>query len=259
MLASERLLFILNRMKEHPAVTIREMSLELDISEATVRRDLDELQRQGKLKRQHGGAVLNSMLHTISETTDWTISEKAMMNIEGKRKACEMAAEKIHDGDCIYIDGGTTMIFLVPYLKDKRVHIVTPNLRFVQNLGENQCSVQIIGGNYEPFFDMTIGSNAVEATSKFRYDIAFFGAGGIDPLTNEVYSPTIETSSNKLAAMKNSLHNYMIVDSSKFTQRGFCYCCSSTEFDSIFSDTKPSGEYTLENLVTWEDKKNQKK
>ena len=243
-------------MKEQPAVTIGELAQELDISEATVRRDLDELQRQGKLKRQHGGAVLNSMLHTISETTDWTINEKAMMNIEAKRKACELASDMIHDGDCIYIDGGTTMVFLVPHLKNKRVHIVTPNLRFVQSLGENLCSVQIIGGMYEPFFDMTIGSKAVESTGEFRYDIAFFGAGGIDPLTKEVYSPTVETSLNKLAAMKNSLRNYMIVDASKFTQRGFCYCCSSTAFDAIFSDAKPSGEHNLENLVTWEDKKN---
>ena len=255
MLASERLLYILNRMKEHPAVTINELSQDLAISEATVRRDLDELQRQGKLKRQHGGAVLNSMLHTISETTDFTISEKAMMNIEGKRKACELAAQMIHDGDCIYIDGGTTMIFLVPYLKNKRVHIVTPNLRFVQSLGENQCSVQIIGGTYEASYEMTIGSKAVEATGEFRYDIAFFGAGGIDPLSKAVYSPTIETSTNKLAAMRNSLRNYMIVDASKFTQRGFCYCCSSTAFDSIFCDTAPSGDHKLENLVIWEDKK----
>jgi DeoR/GlpR family transcriptional regulator of sugar metabolism len=259
MLASERLVYILNRLKDHPAVTIREMSQELDISEATVRRDLDELQRQGKLKRQHGGAVLNSMLHTISETTDWTISEKTMMNTEGKRKASELAGEMIQDGDCLYIDGGSTMVFLVPYLKNKRVHIVTPNLRFVRSLGQNLCSVQIIGGTYEPFFDMTVGSKADQAAVEFRYDVSFFGAGGIDPVTKEVYSATIETTTNKLAAMKNSLRNYMIVDSSKFTQRGFCYCCSTTVFDAIFSDDKPVGESALENLITWEEKQNEKK
>lgn len=259
MLVSERLIYILDKLKEHPAVTIREMSQELSISEATVRRDLDELQRQGKLKRQHGGAVLNSMLHTITETTDWTINEKAMMNIEGKRKACEMAANEVHDGNSIYIDGGSTMIFLIPYLKNKRVHIVTPNIRFVRSLGQSLCNVQIIGGTYEPFFDMTIGSKATQATTEFRYDVAFFGAGGIDPLTKEIYSATIETSTNKLAAMKNALHNYMIVDASKFTQRGFCYCCSTTEFDAVYSDLPPAGENTLENLHTWEEKKHEKK
>lgn len=259
MLASERLLYILDRLKEHPAVTIREMSQELTISEATVRRDLDELQRQGKLKRQHGGAVLNSMLHTITETTDWTINEKTMMNIEGKRKACELAANEVTDGDCVYIDGGSTMVFLVPYLKNKRIHIVTPNLRFIRNLGQSQCSVQIIGGTYEPFFDMAVGSKANQTTAEFRYDVAFFGAGGIDPLTKEVYSATIETSTNKLAAMKSALRNFMIVDVSKFTQRGFCYCCASTEFNAIFADMRPSGEIALENLHTWEEKKNEKK
>jgi len=62
MLASERLIYIINRLNEHPAVTIRQLSQELIISEATVRRDLDELQKQGRLTRQHGGAVLDSVL-----------------------------------------------------------------------------------------------------------------------------------------------------------------------------------------------------
>ena len=255
MLASERLLYVLNRLKEHPAVTIREMSLELEISEATVRRDLDELQRQGKLKRQHGGAVLNSMLHTISESTDWTINEKTTMHTEGKRKACELAAESVREGDCIYIDGGSTMIFLVPWLKNKNVNIVTPNIRFVRTLGHSQCNVQIIGGTYDPFFDMSVGSKATQTTSEFKYDLAFFGAAGIDPLTKEVYSATIETVTNKQAAMKNSLRNFMIVDSSKFTQRGFCYCCSSDDFETVFSDIAPNGEHAIENLRTWEEKR----
>ncbi len=259
MLASERLMYILDRLKEHPAVTIREMSLELNISEATVRRDLDELQRQGKLKRQHGGAVLNSMLHTISESTDWTINEKTMMHTEGKRKACELASEIVRDGDCIYIDGGSTMSFLIPYLKNKKIHIVTPNIRFVRNLGHSQCSVQIIGGTYEPFFDMSIGSKATQATSEFRYDLAFFGAGGVDPLTKEVYSATIETVVNKVAAMKNSLRNFLIVDSSKFSQRAFCYCCSTDDFEAVFTDLLPQGEHAMDNLHSWEEKRSETK
>ncbi len=252
MLASERLLYILDRLKEHPAVTIREMSLELNISEATVRRDLDELQRQGKLKRQHGGAVLNSMLHTLSDATDWTINEKTMMHTEEKRKACELASELVRDGDCVYIDGGSTMAFLVPYLKNKRIHIVTPSIRFVRNLGHSQCTVQVVGGTYEPFFDMNIGSKATQTTGEFRYDLAFFGVAGIDPVSKECYSATIETVVNKQAAMKNSLRNFLIVDASKFEQRGFCYCCSADEFETIFTDRLPDGDYALENLRSWE-------
>jgi len=259
MLESERLMFILESLTEHPAVKIREISVELNVSEATVRRDLDELQRQGKLKRQHGGAVLNSVFHTLSDSTDWTINEKTMMNTGEKRKACELASDLINDGDCIYIDGGSTMSFLIPFIKGKRIHIVTPSILFIRNLGNSQCSVEVIGGTYEPFFDMNLGSRATETTGDFRYDKAFFGVAGIDALTKECYSATVETVSNKQTAMKHSLRNFLIIDSSKFDRRGFCYCCSADEFEKIFTDQMPSFEHNLENLHPWKEKHNEKK
>ena len=71
---------------------------------------------------------------------------------------------------------------------------------------------------------------------KFRYDLAFIGAAGIDPITKEIYTVSIETAACKQAAMHNSVKNVLLIDSSKFGQRGFCYFASSDEFDSIISD-----------------------
>ncbi len=145
MLASERLIYIINRLNEHPAVTIRQLSQELVISEATVRRDLDELQKQGRLTRQHGGAVLDSILHTLTQFTDKNVNEKSLINIEQKQKIAQIAATLIKEGDCIFIDGGSTLIFLLSHLRDKHIQIVTPNMMLMKNLKPIIGSTHFLG------------------------------------------------------------------------------------------------------------------
>jgi len=248
MLASERLIYIINRLNEHPAVTIRQLSQELTISEATVRRDLDELQKQGRLTRQHGGAVLDSVLHTLTQFTDKNVNEKSLINIEQKQKIAQIAASLIKDGDCIFIDGGSTLIFLLPHLRDKHIQIVTPNMMLMKNLKPIVGSIQFLGGTYDPYYEMVMGSDTTTDTGKFRYDLAFIGAAGIDPITKEIYTVSIETAACKQAAMHNSVKKVLLVDSSKFMQRGFCYFASSDEFDLIISDDSPESAHNIDNL-----------
>ncbi|MDO9592590.1 MAG: DeoR/GlpR family DNA-binding transcription regulator, partial [Erysipelotrichaceae bacterium] len=112
MLASERLIYIINRLDEHPAVSIRQLSKELGVSEATVRRDLDELERQGRLKRQHGGAVLNSVVHTLTQISDYPMNLRSTINCDKKKLVCDMASVLVEDDMCIYVDGGSTTAFI---------------------------------------------------------------------------------------------------------------------------------------------------
>lgn len=258
MLASERLIYIIQRLDKHPAVTIRQLSKELAVSEATVRRDLDELERQGKLKRQHGGAVLSSVFSSLSQSNDLNVNQRSLLNIEEKKKVCEMAARQIKDGDCIFLDGGSTTVYLLNYIQNKRIHIVTPSIMVMKHLGKMEATVEFIGGTYNPYYEMVFGSKTADETSKFRYDIALIGAAGIDAFTGECYTVAVETVSYKQIANKNADVSILLVDSSKFIQRGFCYFSNTSEFDFVYTDRKPK-EHEIENLVSYEEIINEKK
>ncbi len=95
---------------------------------------------------------------------------------------------------------------------------------------------------------MVIGSDTTHDTGNFRYDLAFIGAAGIDPITKEIYTVSIETAACKKAAMNNSVKSVLLIDSSKFTQRGFCYFASSDEFDQIISDSLPESAHNIDHL-----------
>jgi DeoR family fructose operon transcriptional repressor len=257
MLASERLIYIIRRLEKYPAVTIRQLSKELEISEATVRRDLDELERQGKLKRQHGGAVLSSIFNSLSQSNDLSVNQRSLLYTEEKKKVCEMAARKIKDGDCIFLDGGSTTVYLLDYIRHKRIHIVTPSIMVMKNMTKLEATVEFIGGTYNPYYEMVFGSKTAEETAKFRYDIALIGAAGIDAFTGECYTVAVETVSYKQIAVKNSDVSLLLVDSSKFVQRGFCYFANSNEYDYVYTDKKPV-EYEIENLMSYEEIMNEK-
>ncbi len=258
MLASERFIYIIQRLEKHPAVTIRKLSKELNVSEATVRRDLDELERQGKLKRQHGGAVLSSVFNSLSQSNDLTVNQKSLLNIEEKKKVCQMAATRIKDGDCIFLDGGSTPVYFLDYIRNKQIHIVTPSIMVMKRLGRTSATVEFIGGTYNPYYEMVFGSKTAEETSKFRYDLAIIGAAGVDAFTGECYSVAVETVTYKQIAIKNADVSILLVDSSKFTQRGFCYFANTNEFDFVYSDEKPK-EYEIENLVSYNEVFNEEK
>src|SRR5690554_3242198 len=104
MLASERFIYIIQRLEKHPAVTIRKLSNKLNVSEATSRRDLEQIERQGKIKRQNGGAVLSSVFRSLRQSNDLTVKQRSMLHIEEKKKVCQMVASQVKDGDCIFLD-----------------------------------------------------------------------------------------------------------------------------------------------------------
>lgn len=257
MLASERLIYIIRRLEKYPAVTIRQLSKELEISEATVRRDLDELERQGKLKRQHGGAVLSSIFNSLSQSNDLSVNQRSLLFMDEKKKVCEMAATKIKDGDCIFLDGGSTTVYVLDYIRHKRIHIVTPSIMLMKHMTKLEATVEFIGGTYNPYYEMVFGSKTAEETAKFRYDVALIGAAGVDAFTGECYTVAVESVSYKQIAVKNADVSLLLVDSSKFIQRGFCYFSNANEYDYVFTDTKPE-EHEIENLRSYEEIMNEK-
>ena len=133
MLKTERKQLILEELNQHQVVSLEKLVSLLETSESTVRRDLDELEAENKLRRVHGGAELP---HSLQE--EETIQEKSVKNLQEKKLLAQKAASLIKEQDVIFIDAGTTTAFLIKELVNKNITVVTNSIHHAVQLVENR-------------------------------------------------------------------------------------------------------------------------
>ena len=159
------------------AADVAALCAKFDISEATVRRDLQALQQDGRLLRVYGGAVAAPIRHEPEESLELRKSHDS----EGKARIALKALGFIESGDTIFIDGGTTTDALAQQLpKDDSVRIITNNLLALQTLSSRGIAVTLIGGELRAGSMSVYGSLADMALERLTFDKVFSSADGID-------------------------------------------------------------------------------
>jgi DeoR/GlpR family transcriptional regulator of sugar metabolism len=175
-LTSQRKQLILEALKRDGQVIAKALSVEFDVSEDTIRRDLRELAAEGQLQRVHGGALPAS-----PAAVDFAGRER----IESASKAAigRAAAGMIARGQIVFIDGGTTAVQLARHLpRDLRATIVTHSPSIAVELAEHaELEVIMIGGRLFRHSMVNVGAAAIEALSHIRADLYFMGATGVHP------------------------------------------------------------------------------
>lgn len=249
MLAKERLLFMMKKLQEFPSVSVNELSQELNISKSTVQRDLKILADQHKIVREHGGAVQKNFDETMSDLTEGSVLEKEGLHTEAKRVICEQAATEIKDGDLIFIDSGTTPIYLSPYILNKKIKIVTNSYFTVSRLQGCLAQIYVLGGIYNAKYEMCSGTSTIEQLKQFRFDHAFIGANGVDLELGEVYSGEFDSGALKKAVMERSKYSYLLVDDSKYSLTGFCTYGYFDDFDRIYVNSFPENLEKPNNVI----------
>ncbi len=156
MLKTERKQLILEELNQHHVVSLEKLVSLLETSESTVRRDLDELEAENKLRRVHGGAELP---HSLQE--EETIQEKSVKNLQEKKLLAQKAASLIKEQDVIFIDAGTTTAFLIHELVNKNVTVVTNSIHHAAQLVEKQIPTVMVGGSVKMATDASIGGVAL--------------------------------------------------------------------------------------------------
>ena len=170
MLKSERKQFILEKVLKEKFVSLETLVQDLGTSESTVRRDLDELEDESKLRRVHGGA---ESLHFLQE--EESNKEKSIKNIQVKSKIAVKAAELIKDHDVVFIDAGTTNELLVQEIVNPTVTVVTNSIHHATKLVERNVPTVIIGGMVKSSTDASIGGIALNQIGQLNFDKAFLG------------------------------------------------------------------------------------
>ena len=214
MLKTERKQLILEELQEHHVVSLEKLVSLLETSESTVRRDLDELEAENKLRRIHGGAELP---HSLQQ--EESIQEKSVKNLQEKKLLAQKAASLIKEQDVIFIDAGTTTAFLIKELSNKDITVVTNSIHHAVQLVEKQIPTVMVGGSVKMTTDASIGGVALNQINQLHFNRAFIGMNGVDE--NYYTTPDMEEGAIKRAIIDNAKQTYVLVDASKVGQTCF--------------------------------------
>jgi DeoR family fructose operon transcriptional repressor len=215
LLTPERHRIILSLLKEKQVVKMQEFVEATNSSESTIRRDLTQLEKEGYLKRVHGGASLLQ-----GKRTEPSIFEKAAKNLSEKQRVAKEAAATIEPGDSIYLDAGTTTLQMIAYLPEKEITVVTNGLTLIDPLLEKGIDTYLLGGNIKSKTRALIGRGALASLETYRFDKCFIGVNGI----HEEYgytTPDPEEALIKMTAITLSREAIVIADQTKFGEISF--------------------------------------
>lgn len=213
-LKSERKRLIEEKIASDSVVSLEDLVILLDSSESTVRRDLDELEVEGKLRRIHGGAEKVQNLQN-----EETIQEKSVKNRQAKRQLAERAAAFVQKGQVIFLDAGTTTEQVIDFLPTEGLTVVTNAIHHAVKLVERQIKTIIIGGDIKNSTDASVGPVAVEQLAGLNFDLALMGMNGVD--RQFLTTPDMAEAAVKRQVIANSREIYVLADNSKLGSYSF--------------------------------------
>jgi DeoR/GlpR family transcriptional regulator of sugar metabolism len=179
MKAADRRRAILELVLSGESANVEQLTSRLDVSEATVRRDLTALAREGRIVRTYGGAA--ALMQVGGHEPEASLEERKALQREQKEAIARTAATFVQDGDAVLLDSGTTAAALARLLAVREdLHVYTTNLLAVALLtGLPKVRVTLIGGDVRSSSMGTFGPLAQVALSRISVDKAFLGADGV--------------------------------------------------------------------------------
>lgn len=231
MFLEERRVYILNLLREKKRIEVKELSKLLGVSEVTIRNDLSHMEKQGLLKRTHGGAMLvNEREVAISYI------HQAQVRIEQKQKIARVAASLIDDFDKVIIGTGSTIMQLGAFLgKKENITVITPSLPFAMDVSSIQGLTLILsGGYYRPTSGILFGPLFKKNMEKIFADKAFIGIKGI----NEEYVTDVDMIEAEVAAdlLFRAKKRIILADSSKVGKTSFAVICATSDIHVLVTD-----------------------
>ncbi|MBQ8305701.1 MAG: DeoR/GlpR transcriptional regulator [Blautia sp.] len=235
MLALERKNLILAKLQEEKSVVVSELSQLFDVSEETIRRDLDKLEREGFATKSYGGAVIND---TIGIDLPFNIRKN--QNVAGKQKMAEIAASLVNDGDHVFLDASTTAVFVARALKEKeRLTVVTNSVEILLELSDvTGWRIISTGGIVREGYLAFVGPQAEDAIRSYYVDKAIFSCKSLD-LERGLMESKDSIASVKETMMACSRRNILVVDSTKFDQTAFSVWGDLKNVDTVVTDLRP--------------------
>ena len=223
---------ILDYINVNGSANIRDFIGMYDVSEATIRRDFDELAKIGHIDRVHGGAV-----RVKSTASVHFHSEKKSLMLSEKKRIAAYAASLVNNGESLFLDSGTTATFIAMELVNhKDLVIITNNLDIVRSVQfDPSVSLIVTGGVRNDQYSALVGNIAEQMISSFHVDKAFMGCDAVDS-DNGVYNANYPAVGVKQCITRCGKKIILVADSSKFYVKALAKVCDLEAIDMIVTD-----------------------
>jgi len=227
----ERAITILNLLSSNDRIKVPLLAEMLDISQVTLRRDLDNLERRGIIRRTHGYASLNGADDTC---------KRLAYNYSVKRRIAKAAVQTIDEGETIMIESGSCCVLLAEELAHakKNVTIISNSVIIANCVGKMPgIKVILLGGYYQPESQVMIGPMTIQCANYFYSDKFFIGTDGYIPdfgFTGRDHL-RVETATD-LAKQSNKI--FILTESAKFQRRGVYNLFQINDLTGVFTDEK---------------------
>lgn len=225
---------IIKLLAENRMMKAGELAEIFQVSMETIRRDLSELEEMKKIRRVHGGAVLNTQYSVIPD-----YESRTSENMNEKILIAKKAAELVDDGDSIIITSGTTTLEFCKFLKEKKdIKILTNSIMVAYELmTEKDITVLLIGGKVRNSQGVTSGHWAEQMIDDFFVDKLFMGTDGIVPEYG-IMDYHMEETNLRRHCIARAKQIVVMADYSKFGVKALNHVCKSEQIDYVVTDEK---------------------
>ncbi len=243
MFKAERLEKIKALVSERRQVDVSGLSAQLNVTEVTIRSDLEQLEKEGFLKRLHGGAVLNEENSALRDREGFFQSQNIEYN-EGKAAAALVAAALVEEKECIFLGPGETCYYIAKeLLPRKRLTVLTNNLYVADVLSANESIALTLTGGQVVRGCYCVADDKFRAmTADLYLTKAFFSAAGVNASSGYTVAASYEVAvCNEI--LTRSREAVMVADSAKFDRTSFVKLGGLDRFRTVVTDKEPPDLY----------------
>lgn len=233
-----RYLDILSAVRENGSITVEDLSAKLNVSVVTIRRDLDDLEKQGLLNRTHGGAVAGHPLFYEPFKSDRSFMEQVTRLADEKRRIGRAAAEMIQGNETIAITPGTTTAEIIRCIPlNANITVVTNTVNIAMELSKRKdVDVFVTGGHLRGDWFSLVGASAIQTLNNLLIHTLFIGADGLDAEWGASCHNAEEAELNA-ALLKRARRRIAVVDHTKLATVANWRICDVGQIQSIITDS----------------------
>lgn len=243
MTVNERRDTIMAVLKENKNANVKALAKKLFVSEATVRRDLTEMQKLGLIERSHGGAILPDNADEVS------IFVRMNKNAKAKECAATNALLHIPEYRSVFIDSSSTALALAERMELAYKTVVTNNLQTAIQLSKKRdINLIILGGSVQYNTVSATGSFTARQIDEFSFDLMISSCAAV--VGEEVFERSLEQKEIKATAMKRSKYRILLFDRSKYSGHGSYKIAELSDFDLVATDVCIIKKKSVDNPIS---------
>ncbi|PLR66426.1 MULTISPECIES: DeoR/GlpR family DNA-binding transcription regulator [Bacillaceae] len=230
---NERQVSLIKLVEEAGTIRVSDMSKRFNVTEETIRRDFERLEKEGFLTRIHGGAI--SFKKNENEVP---VLKRQGVNIEEKQAIAYKAATFVEDGDIISLDASTTALQMTKYLVDKEITVITNSMSVTLELAKNPSLTVITVGGYLLEDSMSfVGTSSEKVIEDYHVDKYFFSCTGFD-VERGISEVNEQQAQIKKKFLSISDKLYLLSDYSKYGQKSLVRLTNLNKIDYLITDDK---------------------